>query len=431
MHLKNHMHFIGEIHNNSFIKNSLYLIATYISSLVLGFFFWLMAARYYTPDDVGTISALLSGMLLIAMISSLGFQTALVYYLPRDRGNAGRILNSCIIASIAASFLFSSVFIYGLDIWARPLKPVLGGFMLAALFTLITTASTVSALVSAAFIAGRRSSLHMTKETLFSFLKILPLPLLMGFGAVGIFLAWGIGIMLAVILGFVLLSFVWKGYFPVPAYDPIIKSMAGYSIGNYLAGIFNSIPRYVLPVMIVNMINAESTGFFFIAMTVAGLLHGIPQSISSSLLAESSESGGLWDKVGSAIRFNFILLFPGVLLFILFGKFVLNLFNPSYAQNAFNTLIILAIASIPMSVITIFTAVRNAEKRVRSVVKINASIAIFTLALAVPLMKSYGIEGAAAAFLATNTIAAIVVVFGMKNLSAFISKQTSNINKGG
>jgi O-antigen/teichoic acid export membrane protein len=416
------MHFLRDICRDSLLKNSVYLIATNFSNLIIGFFFWVIAARYYTPHDVGAISALLSSMFLIAMVSSLGFPTALLFYLPRDRKNAGRIINSCLITGTASSLLFSAIFISGLNIWMPALEQMFDSLEYAALFAAVTTASTVSALISGAFIAGRRSSFHMTKEVFFGSVKILPLPLLAGCGAMGIFLSWGTGLVLAVILGFFLLSMVWK-YIPMPALDPIIKNMAGYSFGNYIAGIFNALPRFILPIMIVNLISAEETGFFFIAMMVAGLLYGIPQSLSSSLLAESSESGELQDKVRRAIRFNAALVFPGLLLFVLFGKFVLSLFNPSYAENASTTLIILAGASLPLSINTIFTAVRNAQKRVASVVKINLAIAVAALALAFPLMKMSGIEGAALAYLLANSAAAIVVIYKMKNPAGFISEQ--------
>ncbi len=414
------MHFLREIYHDSLLKNSFYLMAANLLNLLLGFIFWIIAARYYLPHEVGTISALLSSMLLLSMISSLGFQTAFVFHLPRDRDNANRIINSCLTSSIIASLVFSFIFVLGLDIWAPPLKSIISNLNFGILFAVVTAIYTTSANISSAFIAGRKSSFHMTKETLFGFFKILPLQVFSVFGAIGIFMAWGIGVILAVIIGFFLLSLVWKGYLPVPMFDPIIKSMAGYSAGNYLADIFFSLPRLILPIMIVNLVSTESTGFFYIAMMIAGLLYGIPQSISNSLLAESSDNGELWLKVKKSIKLNIALLFPGVLLFVFFGKFVLNLFNPTYAINSSTSLIILAIASLPMSLNIIFTTIRNAQKRVLSVVKINAAIAIITLALAVPLVRSSDIEGAAIAFLLANTLAAIVVVYKMKNMTGFV-----------
>lgn len=417
------MQFFSALLRDSLLKNAFYLMATNLTNLILGFIFWVIAARYYTPHDIGTISAVLSSMFLISMISSLGFPTALVFYLPRDGKNAGRMINSCIIASIVASIVFSSIYISGIDIWTPALGSMFGSLEYNVIFMAVTIFSTVSSLISGTFTAGRRASFHMTKETLFGSVKILPLALLSGFGAMGIFLSWGIGLVFALILGFVLLSIVWKGYLPRLALDPIIKSMADYSAWNYLAGIFNALPRLVLPIMIVNLISPESTGFFFIAMMVAGLLYGIPQSISSSLLAETSDGGELWDKVGRAIRFNVALVLPGFLLFVFFGKFVLNLFNPSYAENASTTLIILAAASLPLSVNTIFTGVRNSQKRVKSVVKINLAISVITFVLAVPFMNMWGINGAAAAYLLANVACAIAVIYRMSDPAEFISNQ--------
>jgi O-antigen/teichoic acid export membrane protein len=410
------MCFLKESFNDSLIKNSFYLMATNFLNIILGFFFWVLAARYYTPDEIGITSALLSSMFLISMISALGFHTAFVFYLPRDRKNASKMINSCMTSSIIASIVFSVIYILGIDIWAPPLKSILVNFEFGILFIAVTTFSTTSGHISSAFIAGRRSSFHMTKETLFGFFKILPLHVISVFGAIGIFMAWGIGMLLAVSIGFFCLSFVWKGYFPAPMLDPIIKSMAGYSAGNYLAEIFYTLPRLILPIIIVNLVSTESTGFFFIALTVAGLLYGIPQSISNSLLAESSDGGELWQKVRKSIKFNAAILFPGILFFLLFGEFILNVFNPLYAKNASMTLIILAIAGIPFSINTMFMAIRNAQKKVSSVVIINAVIAVITLALIFPLIKSMGIEGAAIAFLSANTLVSIVVVYKMKNL---------------
>ncbi|KAB2946255.1 lipopolysaccharide biosynthesis protein [Candidatus Methanoperedens sp. BLZ2] len=410
------MRFLKKIYNDSLVKNFFYLMMTNLLNLILGFFFWIIVARYYSPDEVGTTSAILSSMSLISMISTLGFHTAFIFYLPRDRINANRIINSCITSSIVASLVFSFIFILGINIWAPVLRSIFNDLKFVILFATVTTVTTISAHISSAFIAGRRSSFHMTKEILFGFFKILPLQMFSVFGAIGIFMAWGIGVMIAVAVGFFLLSLVWKGYLPALMLDSIIKSMAGYSVGNYLAEIFYTLPRLVLPIMIVNLVSAESTGFFYIAMMVGGLLYGIPQSISNSLLAESSDGGELWHKVKKSIKLNAVILFPGVIFFVFFGKFVLNIFNPLYAENASTTLLILTIASLPVSINTLFTAVRNVQKRVSSVIKINAGIAVLTLAFAFPLSRSSGIEGAAFAFLAANSLAAIVVIYKMKNL---------------
>lgn len=387
-------------------------------SAIIGFFFWIIAARYYTQNDIGIISAIISSKSLIAIISSIGLPTALLFYLPRS-DNKNKMINSCMTLSIIVSIAISIIFIAGIKIWISELEQIFKSPLMIIAFIVITAMTVISSVMTGAFTAGRRSSFHMTKENIFSIVKILPLVLFTGFGAVGIFLSWGFGLIISTIIGFILLHKLWR-YSPSLTFDPIIKNMASFSAGNYTAGIFYNLPRFIFPIMIVSLISAESAGYFFIALTVAGLLYAISQSISSSLLAESSNGADLWKNVNKAVKFNLLLLIPGLLLFLIFGKFVLNIFNTSYGENATTTLIILAIASIPISLNNIFCAVRNSQRKVGSVIKLNAIVAILSIVLAMVFIKS--IEGVAIAYLIANSIGAAIVIYRIKNPVEFTLK---------
>ena len=416
----NDIYIFRKIFKDSLFKNSMYLMVTNFTNLILGFFFWIIASKYYTPNDIGITSTILSSTSLISMISSVGFPTALLFYLPRDPKNANRIINSCLMTSIVISIVFSIIFIIGLNIWEPLLTTIFDDIGLIMIFIIVTTITTVSALMSGIFTAERRSSFHMVKESIFGIIKIFPLIIFAGFGAIGIYMSWGIGLIVAMITGLFLLYRILK-YLPKFVFDPIIKNMVGFSSGNYVAVIFNSLPRLILPIMIANIISTASAGYFFIAMTIAGILYGIAQSISSSLLAESSR-GDIWPKVGKAVRLNVILLIPGLLSFIIFGRFFLDLFNPNYAENATTTLIILSVTGIPLSAINIFNTVRNSQKKVGSIIRINAIVAIITLIISIPLMKVLNLEGAALAYLIANVIGATIVIIRIKNPKEFTLK---------
>src|SRR3990167_10467203 len=89
-----------KIYNDSMLKNSMYLILANFLSLALGFFFWMIATRYYTPNDIGITSVILSSISLISTTSLIGLPIALIFYLPAHRENANRIINSCMIIGI-------------------------------------------------------------------------------------------------------------------------------------------------------------------------------------------------------------------------------------------------------------------------------------------------------------------------------------------
>lgn len=405
---------------DSLIKNSVWLIIASFFSAFLGVIFWIIASKYYSPRDIGIISAIFSATTLISSISSIGLPTALVYYLPRDLNNSSKMINSCLMTSISVPIIISFIFLLGLEIWSPELK-ILTDLKFAIIFIILTIVTTISGLMGGAFIAGRRSSYSMLKDNLYHIIKMFALVIFASLGIIGMLISLSIGMIFAIIIGFILLYKTWK-YVPTLKFDPIIKNMAKFSLENYIAGIFNILPKMILPIMIVNTISAESTGYFYIAMTAAGLLYGISGSISTSLFAESSNKEKFENNINKAIMFNILLLIPGILFFIIFGKFILNIFNPIYAENATETLIILSIASIPLSLINIFNGVRSSQNRVKSAIRMNLIVAILTIFLSIILMKTNGIEGVAIAFLIANTIGAIIVIHRIKNPVEFTIK---------
>lgn len=406
------------------IKNSIYLIISSFFSNILGFFFWIIAARYYTQNDIGITSAIFSSISLISMISSIGLPRALTFYLPRNK-NTDKIINSCIAVGIISSMVFSLIYILGLKIWGSELIPTLNNLKNILIFIVATIAISISGLIGAAFTAGRRSSFQMAKEFVYHFIKILPLIFLVNFGAMGILISICIGLALSMIIGSILLCKMWK-YIPRLTLDPIIKNMVAFSAGNYVAEILYNLPKLILPIMVLNILSSRSAGYFYIAMMMASLLYGISQSMSTSFLVESSDKDRFFDNVNKTIKFNIIILIPAILSFIILGKFVLNIFSPSYGENATTTMIILTVTSIPLSLVTIFNTVRTAQNRVLSMIKINLFVTVTTIILSILLIKM-NIEGIAISYLIANTIGAMIVINRIKNPKEFTLKLLRDI----
>ncbi len=409
---------LRKTYKDSLIKNSIQLIVTNFSSLILGFFFWMAATRLYNPSDIGIISAILSSMFLISSLSTIGLPTALTFYLPTRPKDANKIINSCLIISMIISIVFSLVFLLMLNILAPELKTALGDTRLSFIFIITTMVTTISMLMSGMFIAGKRSSFQMIKENIFSIVKIFLLILFSSLGAIGIFISWSLGLIIATVIGSYLLFKLWR-YVPTLSFDPIVKDMTNFSIGTYIAGLLGGLPRLVFPIIIVRMISADATGYFFIAMMVASVLSGVPESLVGPFLAESSDKNKFWDNVVNAIRLNMTLLIPGLLGIIIFGKYILNIFNSNYADHSFDTTVILSIASIPMSFVTIYNMINNAQKKVMITIKLNMIASIMVIIMSIPLMRIWNIEGIAGAYLITYTIISIYIIIRTENYIEF------------
>ncbi|HEY0196027.1 MAG TPA: hypothetical protein VGC02_00495, partial [Methanobacterium sp.] len=61
-------------------QNSFYLLLTLVSGAVLGFIFWIIAAKIYSQQEVGINTALISAVNLLAMISFLGLDQSIIRF---------------------------------------------------------------------------------------------------------------------------------------------------------------------------------------------------------------------------------------------------------------------------------------------------------------------------------------------------------------
>jgi len=73
---------IKSLYKVSFYRNTVFLMLSSGTNAVLGFAFWVLAARLYKPEDVGLASAAISAMSLLALFSSLGMGYGLIKFLP-------------------------------------------------------------------------------------------------------------------------------------------------------------------------------------------------------------------------------------------------------------------------------------------------------------------------------------------------------------
>jgi len=73
-------------------KNAYFLMLSSISSAGSGFFFWLIAARFYSTAEIGLASAIIAAMGLLGMLSLLGFDISLVRF--RDIHSRNRTMES-------------------------------------------------------------------------------------------------------------------------------------------------------------------------------------------------------------------------------------------------------------------------------------------------------------------------------------------------
>lgn len=393
--------------------NAFYLIANTVATSLLGFFFWMVVARFYTQAEVGFSSAVLSAISLLTLLSLAGLDVTLVRFLPHA-DKPQRLINTCFTWSGLISLLIAGIFIAGLDLWSPAISFIGKNAIFAAAFIAFTLLWTLSSLMDHTFVAVRRAEFTLFKNIIFSLLKI-PLPILfvLFFHTFGIVASWGIATGIALVVSlFLFLPKVYSQYRPVPTLNlSPIKNMGQYSSGNYLAALLSTAPVFLLPLMVVNIIGAESNAYFYVAWMIAGTIFAIPTAISSSLFAEGSHfEDRLRENVIRSIKFNFLFLVPAVILLMLVGKWLLLAFGQSYSTNGWQLLQILAISSLPLSINLIYASTLRVTNRIKELIIFRGLIAIIVLLASYLIMPTSGIIGIGYAWLGAQGVVAIYVI---------------------
>jgi len=93
-------------------SNAFYLMLNTAVMALMGFFFWMVVARFYSEVEVGYSSATISAINLLLIISLAGLNTSLIRFLPRSDKPQELINTSCTLSSLI-SLVVAGIFIAG------------------------------------------------------------------------------------------------------------------------------------------------------------------------------------------------------------------------------------------------------------------------------------------------------------------------------
>jgi O-antigen/teichoic acid export membrane protein len=391
-------------------RNSFFLMANTAVLAGLGFFFWMVVARFYTEAEVGWGSAIISAISLLALLSVPGFGASLIRFLPKAE-KPQEMINTCFTISGAIAVVLAVIFVAGLDIWSPALAFIKYNMVFAAAFVLFVLVQAITGVMPSVFIARRRADFSLYRSSIFSLLKIpLPILLVLFFHTFGIAASWGVAsaVALAVAL-FFFVPRVLPHYKPVPGFRPgVISGMWRYSAGSYPARLFSAAPGLVLPMVVVNLLGAEQNAYFYVAWTIASLLFAIPAASARSLFAEGAHfEVDLRDNLAKTLKFVFIILVPAVIVVLLVGKWLLLLFGASYSESGLLLLRVLSVSGLFVGVNSIYATTLRVEDRLRELIFMLGFLALATLLGSYLVMPRAGLVGIGYVWLAVQGVVAI------------------------
>ena len=229
----------------------------------------------------------------------------------------------------------------------------------------------------AAIIALRKSKWVVVENTAGSLVKLLALPLAIGYGAVGLFGLYFSALAVAAFVSIVVVRHEVGGSLRrwLRSVDlGALTHCRSFAAGNHLAALVALLPTTVLPIVVLDRLGARQAAFFAMPLMIVALLNVIPSMASQSLFAEASaDEASLHAQTRRTLLGVYALLVPGVIVLCLLAHPVLSIFGVDYARNGTRCLQLLALSGLFAGFNYVADAVLNARKQVRSYVFLNTA----------------------------------------------------------
>lgn len=381
------------------------LAANSLLSAAVGAAYWFFAARLYSPAVVGLNSTLISAMMFLAGIAQLNLMSLLLRFLPTLGHRAGRMIavTYLLVASLGA--VAGLVFLAGLSHFSPTLAPLLGSPVAAAGFVLATAGWTIYTVQSAALVALGRAGAATGLTQLFNLLKLALLVLAAAIApTTGVWASWTLATGVAVVLG---LGFLFARALPGfarsdrPAHPlPALADLARFAGPDYVASLAWIGCTSFVPILVLNLTDAEHSAAFALAWQICLVLYGVPIAFGQSLVAHTAnDPARLAEHHRRIVASSLALLTPVVAVLVAAAPYLLAPFGSWYADQGATILRLLALSALPNAVVALAVSKARVTRQMGRVLTATVELALLVLGLTPSLVAALGIDGAGWAWL--------------------------------
>lgn len=421
------------LRGDALLRNSLYLMLTTVANSLLGFGYWVLAAKLYPTQTIGLAAAFIAAFSLAGVIANPAIHSGLTQALPK--ATPGRqwsaLVNGGLIFGSISAVVFGSLLGVLLPLVSREFDPVTASPLNFVGFVAGVVGVVVALIVDYIFVGERSSGIMLVRNVAFGLLKI-PL-LLVGVALVGksastgIWGTWvGAGLVSVAVAVFCGLPVLRRGYKPVARGAMTqMRAMVRDLAGHHLTNLGALLPMYVLPVEVVARVSAAANAYYYVTWMLCSLFFMVSPAVSSSLFAEGSHDP---ESIRATARRS--LLITAALLavpmagYLLLGRFVLDLYGHQYALHSTGLLFVLVASAVPDAVTNIYVSVLRVERRLARSSGLNLAMAVIAIALAWYLLPVMGIIGAGVAWLVAQSAGTVWTLWSVRHDEVFAGAAT-------
>ncbi len=381
---------------NPLARDTAFIALNSVLNGVGGLLFWFVATHRYTPNLVGVASAGTSIVVFLAAISQLGLNVGIVRYGP-SFGKARTTWLSIIFATVAVTSV-----LVGLAFWrlapvvASGLDPIFSTRSGTLWFIGSCLLWALSVLNDHNLISQRYNGILVIKGIAAALIRValilvyhnLSAAVLIGITGV----SGGVGIIVALLLTR------RHGHRGVGESAVSVQELIGYSFWNYVSLLAAQSPALVLPSILVSRIGGAQSAAFYLAWMLFSILLLVPGALSWAVLTDKTSVSGNAYRGSRSHRVANRGLLLITILFVPLALLVLFALGQSYLRDGWSVILVLSAGSWPYCQANIYLAELRYHGSQRVVAVSYTVTQTLVVALAIPLLMTFGITGAAIAW---------------------------------
>ena len=398
------------------LRNGYALMLSSGATAVLGMGFWVLAARRFSVEEVGVGSALVASLAMLSTVAQLNLSNVLARFLPTAGRHTGRMIAAGCVATGTAAVVVGVVFLAGAQWWASSLPLNTADQRLDVWFVAALALWCLFVLQDGALSGLRRSDWVLAKNTAHGVFKLAALLVpAVALSSSGVFLAWTIPVVpILLVVGFVMLRRLVPAHVSrtAPAEEPVATGqIVRFASFDYVVALVGTGLTSALPLIVLETSGAATAAYFTLAWSISYALYLVSRSMATSLLVEGAgDTSRLGEYSYRAVVHTTWILAPLVMATVLLAPLLMRLFGAEYAAEGSTVLRLLALSALPSAVIVVYSAVERVRKQMLRLVLVTVAINGTAIALIWVLLQSHGLAGLGLAWLATQTVAAGILL---------------------
>ena len=392
------------------------VVGTLVVNSALGFVYWWIAVRTFSPAASGLAVAAISAMALLGRFGVMGVATAVVGVLPTHTGSRSGLILAAFLVSGAASVLVGVAFSVIAPLLFPSLRPLGESVVAVALFTTGVLLTTVGAVLDTLLIGLVRGSLQLLRNVIFATVK-LALILVAGdwFGdsAVGIYATWVAGDLISLLVVGALAGGVGRRGPMTPAPRAEWRRMVDLgrnAMGHHVITLARLAPALLAPILVAGVLSPEANARFYATLLVAGSLQVVAYAATFTLYAVAKQSvEQLHHQVRFTLGLSTLGVTVGVGLLWLTADLVVSVFGWSTSSDDRLLLMLIALFAYPLIVKDHWLALRQLQQDVRRAAAIGGAGALLEVVLAAVGAIVAGVVGLAGGWLVALVVQAVLM----------------------